>query len=759
MRYPKLNIVTITDGPFQGSGIAPMQSTFRVAIDNMRQKYRGLYEDYSETHLAIEDNATACRIEGNVIVLNLLQQWYGSGVFNQNGLTVILTSVCAPAYLVIGDFAREMDLLTVACGSVEISQRYPNAIAVTLGSVKTYAEAYTTVMSHFQWRTVAVINDRLSQSVFGARSTEMCRGPVERLQDLAAEFNFLIVDTDSTLGSFRKALQEARQHSRVILCCTLHTGMRRLLADAYDLNMTSGDHVFVYLYEFQIPLEYPLSWQHDDALDEKVWYGIQSVISIRSAVVDWTKYDATAEAINARRKEIFGTQPNPENKFNEFAMICYEAAEVLSYGLNATLNSDQTILTNDNGMLHIERNQFTKSIIGKTLHLSFRDASFLPSGQRRPEIVVQQFNALANDFVDVFHYDSVSRSLIPVPGRSIEWPSGIKPVDRPVCGMRGELCGTNWKPGTTVAIVIVAVVVLVITFICCRIRRARHATRWWEIKEGGPSTDGYSVLPVKSTNLSSLSANQDTTAKLTQRLFLVNGVKAYRRTLLWDPQWQCSAGKRLNQYLLQLKRPDHENINAFVGLSIGIRPPTIYFQFCSKGSVENLMENVTIDYTLKLSLIQNLIAGLSYLHLSAIKLHGNLQSSKCLVDHYFTLKISDYGQEKLSVLLRKKQLRHLRRELTVKRPFFPVNVWMAPEVMRGHAPMPACDVYAAGIVCHQIVMECSAFGLDCYGTRWESLMDIKALTINEVIKRIRTGQVPPFRPSFPKSFEKETGNF
>ncbi|GAB1599922.1 atrial natriuretic peptide receptor 1-like [Argonauta hians] len=54
-------------------------------------------------------------------------------------------------------------------------------------------------------------------------------------------------------------------------------------------------------------------------------------------------------------------------------------------------------------------------------------------------------------------------------------------------------------------------------------------------------------------------------------------------------------------------------------------------------------ETITLDTDLRNSFIRDLVKGMEYLHDSAIKSHGRLTSSNCVIDSRFVLKIADYG--------------------------------------------------------------------------------------------------------------------
>ena len=50
--------------------------------------------------------------------------------------------------------------------------------------------------------------------------------------------------------------------------------------------------------------------------------------------------------------------------------------------------------------------------------------------------------------------------------------------------------------------------------------------------------------------------------------------------------------------------------------------------------MNNTVQNPCLNLPLK---------GMKYLHNSVIKCHGNLKSSKCLIDSHWVVKITDWG--------------------------------------------------------------------------------------------------------------------
>ena len=107
---------------------------------------------------------------------------------------------------------------------------------------------------------------------------------------------------------------------------------------------------------------------------------------------------------------------------------------------------------------------------------------------------------------------------------------------------------------------------------------------------------------------------------------------------------------------------------------------------------------------LKFEYIQANFQGLAYLHDSSpLKFHGNLKSSKCLLDNQFGLKLSDYANTRLAQL---NMPRASRRRSSIKidtqqNPEY--FCWTAPEVLRGALPDQSSDIYSFSIVCFQIL--------------------------------------------------------
>lgn len=121
-------------------------------------------------------------------------------------------------------------------------------------------------------------------------------------------------------------------------------------------------------------------------------------------------------------------------------------------------------------------------------------------------------------------------------------------------------------------------------------------------------------------------------------------------------------------------------------------------EFCPKGSLREFFQNesMVIDWTFKCSIINDIIAGLVYLHSSQIGLHGRLKSANCLVNSRFQIKLSDYGLQSLFDQIDS----HSDEEILMRK-----LVWRAPEHLRSSIRKYSKrgDVYSLGLLLYEVL--------------------------------------------------------
>ncbi|XP_055356823.1 atrial natriuretic peptide receptor 1-like [Paramacrobiotus metropolitanus] len=706
----QVNLVTISASNTTGPGVEPMQSAFAIAVEDMVKKYPHVYRNYTKTDLT--NSYDVCK-DYEWMFPPELAAWYGKGYFDRSGLTIVLTSVCNNVASYIGDFVREMGLITVACATgFPVDKRYPTVISLTAGAPPNFAQALVTLMKTYNWTYVSLIHDNLGGAVEAARAVSTTKATQFIFERSKSIVNCKYFTTDSAVASKAElydVLVQASRHSRLIMISTLVVPMRKFLAAAYDLNMTNGDYVFLYIYTWQVPEEPPLFWQENDELDPKVLKAMERVLLFASPLSDWPRWEDTGNRINQIREKMFKTPIDYENIHNDFAITCYGAVETISQVLDEILAEDHipdsaTSFTTDN----FNAQRAIQKVSHRVNQLTFENVTFMPgTGWRLPAVLVQQFNTTTKSFDDIYWYDAPRGQLVFAPGnhRNLYWPAGSPPPDRPICGFEGEKCAR--APRILIIAVCVASILMVLLIsmtigcLCYQKRKAEKDWTWWAV-EDAKKVDEEGDIQGNPANLNSSKVKPSP-----HQVVLRDGRFAFEQPLEWNLRWKVVVSKKLIRYLAQVHKFHHANVNAMIGLGFQSNFPYIYYEWCPKGSVEKLIKMHNVDRILKLALLEGFCQGLTFLHSSPLHCHGNLKISKCVVDARFTLKITDYGHERLCSFLMNKKLNY-----PAKNSFFPSHSWMAPEIRDGQRPSIESDVYAFAVITHQIVMECEPFGSD-----------------------------------------------
>jgi len=144
----------------------------------------------------------------------------------------------------------------------------------------------------------------------------------------------------------------------------------------------------------------------------------------------------------------------------------------------------------------------------------------------------------------------------------------------------------------------------------------------------------------------------------------------------------------------------------------------IISDYCSRGSLSEVLHDkkLKLRKELNISLSLNIAQGMAYLHNHNFT-HGNLRTSCCLVNQYWTVKIADWEFNKLYTQfssLQKAGEDSEKSYLLYMRKFFEdcgetnaayFDFWLAPEILSSDhllSPTSACDVYSFAIIMHEI---------------------------------------------------------
>ncbi|XP_072314960.1 retinal guanylyl cyclase 2 [Eucyclogobius newberryi] len=178
--------------------------------------------------------------------------------------------------------------------------------------------------------------------------------------------------------------------------------------------------------------------------------------------------------------------------------------------------------------------------------------------------------------------------------------------------------------------------------------------------------------------------------------------------------------QKTNELFEQMKDIRHENVNLFLGFFHDCGVFAMVTEFCSRGSLEDLLRNqdVKLDWMFKSSLLLDLIKGMKYLHNRAV-VHTRLKSRNCVVDGRFVLKVTDFGYNKVLEAQRFPCGEESADDL----------LWTAPEVLRSgqpglHGTQPG-DVFSFSIIMQEVVVRGAPY----------SMLDLSSAEIVEKLRR------------------------
>lgn len=84
----------------------------------------------------------------------------------------------------------------------------------------------------------------------------------------------------------------------------------------------------------------------------------------------------------------------------------------------------------------------------------------------------------------------------------------------------------------------------------------------------------------------------------------------------------------------------HQNVCKFHGCLLSDSYTALLYEYCSRGSLENILlrSDIQFDWVFRLSFAMDAAQAMAFLHSKKI-VHGALNTSNCMIDEKWTLKI------------------------------------------------------------------------------------------------------------------------
>lgn len=174
---------------------------------------------------------------------------------------------------------------------------------------------------------------------------------------------------------------------------------------------------------------------------------------------------------------------------------------------------------------------------------------------------------------------------------------------------------------------------------------------------------------------------------------------AVKEIRLQDPKLIPTIATQIKDEMRVLESVDHPNVVSYYGIEVHRDRVYIFMEFCSGGSLANLLEHGRIeDEQVIMVYALQLLEGLAYLHEIKIA-HRDIKPENVLLDHNGIIKYVDFGAAKVIA----RQGRTLVQDLSATKPNKSMTgtpMYMSPEVIKGENPghFGAVDVWSLGCV-------------------------------------------------------------
>ncbi|XP_057710984.1 retinal guanylyl cyclase 2 isoform X1 [Corythoichthys intestinalis] len=580
------------------------------------------------------------------------------------------------------------------------------------------------IMRYFHWAHVGIIS--ASDDIW----VETANKVADSLRAHAFPVRLLWV-MENTSHSIRRTLAKVRKmrEIRVLILC-MHSVLiggelqKLLLETAYDMQMIDGSLVFV-----------PY-----DALLYSLPYRNISYPALKSNSKLLRAYDAVLTVtIDSPQMSFFEAYENAIEK-GEVARILKPQQVSPFFG---TIYSSVILLAHAVQRVGLSKEWMSGGNIAQVRRHSFEGFSHPMKSDASGNVLL--------DYI-ILDTDGVSCELMPTHrlnmeadsvnflGRDIHFPHGSGPGrDAPCWFTPGAICSGGVDLFSTVSIVLgaIGVCMLAIVFIYFvrrrvnQIRLVRGPNKILLTLEDvtfinpslskKPSLDDSRASAIKSVSDCSIMSPTSTRSPATyenSNVVILEGDWAWLKRLPYGSF--SSINPKTSDLFELMKDMRHENVNPFLGFFLDCGVFAIVTEFCSRGSLEDLLLNddVKLDWMFKSSLLLDLIKGMKYLHHCGVS-HSHLKSRNCVVDGRFVLKITDFGYNEVLEAQRFPYAEPPADEL----------LWTAPELLRSPQPgrrgtLPG-DVYSFAIITQEVVIRGPPF----------CMLDLSAADVIEKLRK------------------------
>ncbi|KAK1164337.1 guanylate cyclase 2G [Acipenser oxyrinchus oxyrinchus] len=655
-----------------------------------------------------------------------------SQVWNDN-ISALFGPACPEVAEVTGLMASQWDIPmfsfvghTPKLDNVAVYDTYVKLVSPLERMGKTLLKA----LQHFGWKNVALLGGGSAHSTWD-KMDDLWKSVQSQLNPNITIIASVKYDTsDPDLN--RKNLKYISTVARIIIVICNYEDARSIMLEAQNLQIEHGKYVFFILQQFEISGFMDNLWKYSENSEavQTPPAAFDSVFVVTLKSYGGFDYSDLVNQIYQRLKgPPFYSNLTSEKEVSSYAAYLHDAVLLYATGVKELIKADKTSFTGRGLVNSLKANRV--QLYGATGVVSLDE-----SGKRFMDYSVYDLQSFGNisKFVPVLHYDSIRNSISPTPEFSnIIWPNGQPVKDTPQCGFSNNLCGLSNNNVATLTLVFAFLGATTAAGICVALLvvhkdklRKQDDDIWWRVNHNDiqvikDAKENQNINKSLSTTLSakeSGSWESQTVGSSNKSHGLKDKIGKeiiYTTTALYNGD--LVAIKYLDrQTATDVRKPSiieefkvmhklrHENLVYFIGACI--EPPNICIltQYCSKGSLKDVLSNtdIELDWMFKLSFAYDIVNGMVFIHNSNLRSHGNLKPTTCLVDSRLQVKLTGFG-------LWEFRYGPKHRVIAQENPKYDELYWTAPEILRQvlHTfnGTQKADVYSFAIIMRELIYD------------------------------------------------------
>ncbi|XP_053380189.1 atrial natriuretic peptide receptor 1-like [Mercenaria mercenaria] len=533
-----------------------------------------------------------------------------------------------------------------------------------------FATFYIEVFNAFEWTYIANIYDSNTYlpNLVGTSLQRSFAEEAPHIKSYPVPFNG---HSENLAAELSKAINRAATKARVFVVSCLGDVLRRMVLQARN-SVLAGE-------EYEARLAY------------------QSVMVIRPRRPTTQEFFEFEQDVKDRALTEYNYTWREDHEVNIYNIGHYDSFILYAHALNETLSAGEDPRDGAKVVKRMWNRTFPG--IGGPVFVN-------ENGDRDTDFTLLDLDPDTGEFQIVAQYLGWTRKFEFIPNVSIHWPqSGTAPPNIPACGFTGELCVTFRTE--------------IITLNPHDIVRQSHSSKatgmlrrqkaeaeihsnWWRITLEDIAMQTHSSF---FSSRRKYESDERSSVSLATHAVCFQTVGVYRGTQVHirKPKIRSiSVDRKLLLELKQMHQITSPNLTRLIGICPEVDNVCILTEHCSRGSLQDILHNESfqLDWDFRISLINDIVEGMHYLHTSPIQTHGRLTSSKCVIDSRFVLKITEFGLDSINNTTSNRSV-----EQNAYTSSLPELLWMAPEHLRIYPPRRSSqpgDVYSFAIILYEM---------------------------------------------------------